>query len=193
MKVVFALLTDHHTHNAVRALAVALDREHGIGLQALPPHVSLNMSFPVVDMAAADEYFTEFARSVPPLTLALTALGVWRVPAPDGETGVLYIDVAEDAPLRAMHTRLNRELAARFEGTQAAFDGLDFHFHLTLMHGNVPFAVYQQIGAQHKHAWQPRRCAVTQMALFYIDDTNDVAKYTTYMILPLGQAPQDAS
>jgi len=185
-------MVDYPAHNRIRPLAVAIDREYRIGLQMLPPHLSLKMPFPVADMAAIDDCFTEFAQSVPPLVLTLTELGLWSVPAPGGKTGVLYLDVAEDAQLRAMHNRLNGELAARFPDTQAPFDGPGFHFHLTLMQENAPLARYQQIYAQHKQTWQPMPCAVTQMALFYIDDTDDTMKYTTYKILPLGQATQDA-
>ncbi len=185
-------MVDYHAHNAIRPLAVALDREYHTGLQMLPPHVSLKMAIPVMDMAAMDACFTAFARSMPPLTLTLTALGLWSIPAPGGETGVLYIDIAEDAPLRAMHDRLNRELAARFDDTQAPFDGPEFHFHLTLAQGNAPFAAYQQAYAQHKNAWQPRQCAVTQIALFYVNDTEGTLQATTLKLLPLGQAPQDA-
>ena len=134
------------------------------------PHVSLKLPFNVTDLNAVLSFFDGFAASVPLPVLSLPRLALWTVPAPDGETGVLFFEVAETPELRTLHDRLNAELAERFVDTQAPFDGADYRFHLTLAAGGAPVAAYRQMLEKYRDRWTPTACRFKAIALAYFDD-----------------------
>jgi 2'-5' RNA ligase len=97
-------------------------------------------------------------------------------------------EVQETPHLRALHERLNAELASQFMRTDALFDGAAYHFHATV--------ALVEGAARYCHVledFRGRRVDITyrpeQIAMFYYDD--DVftpGTYLTYKVLPLKQA-----
>lgn len=134
------------------------------------PHVSLKMPFETFDLEGIASFFDEFAASAPLPVLSLPRLELWAVPTPAGETGVLFFEVAETANLRRLHDRLNAELAERFAGTQAPFDGPEYRFHLTLAAGGAPVETYRQIQETYRDRWTPAICHTETLAMAYFDD-----------------------
>ena len=188
MKATFALLADHEVHNFVRKLNWELHRKYGIGLDIarLPPHISLKQPFDVTDLDALEGYMSELADSIPPFEVHLPQLQLIRTEIDHVETGILWLDVQETASLRELHTRLNQELAARFENTQAAFDGADYHFHMSVAIGGQPWQVYQRAFENIAVAPANLRYLVRELALFVYDDTASLSEgYMTYKILQL--------
>ena len=151
MKATFALLADREVHNFVRKLNWDIHHKYGIGLDIarLPPHISLKQPFDVSDLDALEGYMGELAGSTPPFEVHLTQLQLIRTEIEHVETGILWLDVQETASLRELHLKLNRELAARFENTQAAFDGAEYHFHMSIAIGGQPWEVYQRAFEDH--------------------------------------------
>jgi 2'-5' RNA ligase len=187
MKVTFALLLDHHVHNVMRRMALELHRDLKLGLRAteLPPHVSLKQSFRLKDsdFPALEAYFDEFASQVAPVPLILTNLELWRIPAGEQETAVMFLDVAQYDALRILHNRMNLELSMRFEGTRSAFDGNEYHFHATVAMETVSKAVGDTLERGYAGRQFFLHTTASHVALFYHD--GDVS--TTYKILPLGK------
>ena len=93
---------------------------------------------------ALESYMSELAGSTPPFEVHLNQLQLIKTEIDHAETGILWLDVQETASLRELHIRLNQELATRFENTQAAFDGADYHFHMSIAIGGQPWEVYQR-------------------------------------------------
>ena len=155
MRVSIALLAEDYFQQTFQARRDAISREY----QFTPdnhdfwPHVSLKLPFQTTDIAGVSAFFQEFAATVPCLTLTLTGLDVWPLPAEKGETGVLFLNVAEQEMLASLHERLNQGLALRFDNTQAAFDGVAFHFHLTLAVGGASLEVYRRILETERWHW----------------------------------------
>lgn len=186
MKAAFALLVDHEMHNIVRKLALEVHRDYGIGLAGsqLPPHVSLKQPFFIADLHAIEAYFDQLAASIEPVALSLPRIGG---PA-DGPFPVLWLEVEESASLRALHNRINRELAEQFANTQAPFDGPTYHFHLTIALGRDPDPVYQSIITELAHREIALHTIARHLVLFYYDeDKISPGSFLTYKILPLGK------
>ena len=135
VRATFVLLTDWETQNGMRKLAVELDAEHATGLAGslLPAHVSLKQPFQIADLHALDTYFDEWAASIEPFDVRFAGLGFPYLE--EAGMGIVWLDVEETGLLRGLHDRLNAELAERFEGTDAPFDGPEYRFHATLATG----------------------------------------------------------
>jgi 2'-5' RNA ligase len=184
MKATFALLLDHEVHNVVRKLAVEVHQTYHIGLAGsqLPPHVSLKQPFLIPDLSAVETYFDQLARSIAPVTLTLPRIGG------PGDAPVLWLEVEETEALRHLHTRINQELAEQFPETQAPFDGLAYHFHLTVALGGASASVYQSIAAELESCAVVLRTIARHLVLFYYDDDQiSPGSFLTYKILPLGK------
>ena len=128
------------------------------------------MPFVTADFIGVRDYFQEFAATVPPTTLTLTGLDLWTIPAQDSESGVLFLKVAEQDALRALHLRLNQELSERFVNTKAPYDGMEFHFHLTLAAGGVSAEIYRRILETEQRHWLPSACHIDALALASHDE-----------------------
>ena len=134
------------------------------------PHVSLKLPFETSNLDVVLSFFDGFAATVPLPVLSLPRLALWAVPGPEGETGVLFFEVAETPELRGLHDRLNAELAERFANTQAPFDGADYRFHLTLAAGGAPIVTYQRMLEAYRDRWTPTACRVKAITLAHLDD-----------------------
>ena len=134
MLVTFALLGDDRLHNVIRKLALEIHHAHQTGLHAglLPPHISLKQPFRIADLAAIETFFDRFAASIAPFELTLTHVDGPALSEQANDRGVVWLEVQEDPQLRALHERLNTELASQFTGTDAPFDGAAYHFHATV-------------------------------------------------------------
>ena len=188
MKATFALLADWQTHNFVRKLAWDIHSKYGIGLDVtrLPPHVSLKQPFTINDLATLEEYMIQFAARIRPFEIHLPRLQIVKISIEGLETGILWRDVAETPLLRDLHNRLNEELAARFANTRAAFDGADYHFHMTVSIGSQPWNTYERLYPDIAAIPIDLRFTTRELALFvYDDDANLSGDYMTYKIFPL--------
>lgn len=172
MRVSIALLAEDAFQQTFQARREAISRAYRFtpDNHGLWPHVSLKLPFVTADLNGVGAYFQEFAAMVPPLTLTLTGLDLWTVPAEGGETGVLFMNVAEQKLLAALHERLNQGLARRFDNTQAPFDGVAFHFHLTLAAGGASIEVYRRILDTERRYWPPLACRIKAISLASQDD-----------------------
>ncbi len=173
MRVSIALLADDAFQQTFQERQDAICQDYGFtpDNHDFWPHVSLKMPFVTADVDSVRSYFQEFADTVPPLTLNLTEMELWSVPAQNDETGVLFLNVAEKDTLHILHNRLNHELMERFQNTQAPFDGDDFHFHLTLATGGASKETYQHIWEREQQNWPRCRCSIKAISLAFQDET----------------------
>ena len=187
MFVAFAFLANDRLHNVIRKLALAVHRTHGAGLHAglLPPHISLKQPFRVADLPAVEGFFDRFAAGIAPCDLTLTHLSGPDLPATAANRGVLWLEVQESPPLRALHDRLNAELARQFTGTEAPFDGAAYHFHATVALVQEP-ASYRQVLQDYRGHRVHITYRPEQIAMFYYDDdTFAPGTFMTYKVLPV--------
>ena len=173
MRTGIALLADDSFQQKFQERYDAICRDYGFtpDNHGLWPHVSLKLPFMTTDLVGVSAYFQEFAATVPPMTLTLTGLDLWTMPAGDGGSGVLFLNVANQDALRALHDRINQELAGHFNNTQAPFDGAEFHFHLTLMTGGAPAELYRRILEAEKRHWPATSCRIKALWLAFHDET----------------------
>jgi len=172
VRVSIALLAEDAFQQTFQARREAISRAYQFtpDNHGLWPHVSLKLPFATADLDGVGAYFQEFAATMPPLTLTLTGFDLWTVPAEGGETGVLFLNVAEQALLASLHERLNQGLAQRFKDTEAPFDGKAFHFHLTLAAGGTSVEEYQRILETERRHWSACVCRIKAIALASQDD-----------------------
>jgi 2'-5' RNA ligase len=188
MKAALALLANTEVHNFVRQLAWAIHQKFHIGIEAsrLPPHVSLKQPFAVSDLSALAAYMHELADSLTPIEVALPQLQLVQVSIDGLETGILWLDVHETVQLRRLHNRICSELAVRFGGTQAPFDGTAYRFHMTVAIGTQSLSVYQTMYEEISSLPVDLHYIAQELALFvYDDEANLNGGYMTYKILPL--------
>src|SRR6266545_8243886 len=81
-------------------------------------------------------------RSITPFEVKLTKLQLVDATIEGLDTGILWLDVQETEILRQLHNRVNEELTLRFGDVHAAFDGPDYHFHMTVAIGGQPIETY---------------------------------------------------
>jgi 2'-5' RNA ligase len=172
VRVSIALLAEDAFQQTFQVRRDAISREYEFtpDNHGFWPHVSLKLPFVTTDLAGVSALFQEFAATVPPLTLTLTGLDLWTVPAGEGETGVLFLNVAEQKMLASLHERLNQGLTLRFDNTQAPFDGAAFHFHLTLAVGGASVEVYRRILETERRHWPACECRINAISLASQDD-----------------------
>jgi len=191
VKAAFALLVDADVQNLVRAVVWEIHRKYrtNIDVARLPQHVSLKQPFEITALGPVEQYMSELAASVPPVELHLTHLETVPARIENVDSAILWMDVEQTAALQALHARLNDELASRFVNTAADYDGVTYHFHLTLMIGGQPLTIYQKIHAEYAHRLADLRADARQLAMFIYDERDSLnATYMLYRILPLAGA-----
>lgn len=190
MKATFALLANAQIHNLVRKLAWDIHQKYrtGIDVTRLPPHISLKQPFDVPDVQLLEKYMTELAEGIDPFEVLLTELQLVEATVDGLDTGILWLNVYETKILRELHNRVNQELTLLFGNVPAAFDGPDYHFHMTIAIGNQPIQTYRQIKDEFSGRFTNLQCEIREMVMFVYDETYTVnAGYMTYMILPVGK------
>ena len=188
MKATFALLANAEIHNLVRRLSWDIHRKYrtGIDICRLPPHISLKQPFDISDLNPLEEYMTELADRIPPFEVNLTGLELIEATIDELETGILWLNVQETKLLRQIHNRLNQELTLRFGDVSAAFDGPDYHFHMTVAIGGQPVETYKKIFSEFAGHLKDLQYIVRELGMFVYDDKEEInAGYITYKILPL--------
>ena len=189
MKATFALLADSETHNLVRKLSWDIHQKYrtGIDICRLPPHISLKQPFDIDDLDSLTDTMTELAQGLEPFQTLLTHLELIETTMDGFHTGILWLNVAETEFLRELHDRVNEELTVRFGNVPAAFDGADYHFHMTIAIGGQPIETYRKIVDEFNDRLVNLPCTIREMVMFVYDERTAVnAGYMTYMILPLG-------
>ena len=189
MKATFALLANLEAYNLVRQLSweVHLKYQTGTIDNRLPPHVSLKQPFSISGLDELERYMQDLARSITPIEITLTELQLEPILHEGIEYGVLWIDVFESEELRQLHTRVNQELKERFKNTQAAYDGSDYHFHMTICIGGQKLATYKEILKELKDRNIALSFTAKHLAMFvYEEPLGPHGEYLTYKILPLG-------
>jgi 2'-5' RNA ligase len=188
MKATFALLANAEVHNQVRKLAWDIHQKYrsGIDVCRLPPHISLKQPFDSPDLDLLEGYMAELAQSLPPFQVDLTHLELVETIIDGMDTGILWLNVHETTFLRQLHNRLNQELTSRFGSVPAAFDGPEYHFHMTVAIGGQPVATYRQIFDEFSGRLTNLHYTVRDMVMFVYDEPHALnAGYMTYWILPL--------
>lgn len=190
MKATFALLANNEIHNRVRKLSWEIHRTYrtGLDITRLPPHISLKQPFDMADLRPAEQYMVELAGSIAPFEVKLTALQLVDAVIEGVATGILWLNVEETETLRQLHNRVNEELAARFGNVRAAFDGPDYHFHMTVAIGGQPIETYRKIHNEFTGYLNNLKYTVQELVMFAYDEMYTMnAGYLTYMILPIGK------
>ena len=125
MLTTYGFLLDYTTHNFMRKLALEIHRKYDSGFKAalLPPHISLKQSFWCEDLARAEDYFDELAVSIEPFPIAFTGISVNVYRQAGLDQGVIWLNVAETPPLRALHNKIIADLKDLFDKPCASFDG----------------------------------------------------------------------
>lgn len=191
MKATFALLANNEIHNLVRKLSWDIHQKYqtGIDVTRLPPHISLKQPFDVPDLNLLEKYMTELAEGIAPFDVKLTELQLIDTTIAGLDTGILWLNVHETEILRQLHNRVNQELTMRFENVQAAFDGLGYHFHMTVAIGNQPIETYRQIRDEFSGRLTNLQYTVQELVMFVYDEMYAMnAGYMTSMILPIGKS-----
>lgn len=118
---------------AVRALQAELARACGLRCDtATPPHVTLKLGFAAPDRAPVEAWLAALAASTEPFELAVAGVGTF-------DEGVLYLDVAPQPRLVALHRQVVLGLEARFGVAPWPLEQAGrFHFHVTLATGLPP-------------------------------------------------------
>ena len=189
MKATFALLANAEIHNLVRKLSWDIHRKYrtGIDVCRLPPHISLKQPFDISQLNPLEEYMTDLSDSIPPFEVNLTGLELIEATIDDLETGILWLNVQETKLLRQLHNRLNQELTLRFGDVSAAFDGPDYHFHMTVAIGGQPVETYKEIYSEFAGHLKDLQYMVRELGMFVYDDIEEInAGYITYKLLPIG-------
>jgi 2'-5' RNA ligase len=192
VKATFALLASAEIHNLARRLSWDIHRKYrtGIDIYRLPPHISLKQPFNIFDLHPLEEYMTDLADSISPFEANLTGLELIEATIDGLETGILWLNVKETVLLRHLHNRLNLELTSRFGDVSAAFDGPDYHFHMTIAIGGQPIGTYQKIHNEFASRLNDLQFTVRELGMFVYDDWEEInAGYITYKILPVGGNP----
>jgi 2'-5' RNA ligase len=188
VKATFALLANVGIHNLVRRLSWDIHRKYrtGIDVCRLPPHISLKQPFDISDLNPLEEYMTELADRIPPFEVNLTGLELIEATLDELETGILWLNVQETKLLRQLHNRLNQELTLLFGDVSAAFDGSDYHFHMTVALGGQPVEIYKKIYREFAGHLKDLQYMVQELGMFVYDDREEInAGYIIYKILPL--------
>ncbi len=127
----------------------------------------------------------ELADSFSSVTVDLTELQLIETAETEETRGILWLKAEQSPGLCQLHDRLNKELASRFNNTQADFDGSDYQFHLTLSIGK-PFSAYQNAYEEFKETSAKIRFQACSLALFAYDNKNgSETEYVSYKVLPL--------
>ena len=186
MKAAFALLVDHRVHNFMRQLAVDMDARYGAGLRAarFPAHITLKPTFQITDLTAVEAYFDRLAASIEPFEVHLNRLELVTHASDDQEMAVLWLAVQEDVTLRALHDRIVRELAERFEDTQAPFDGPGYCFHATVAVGQDA-ALFRRICDAYEDLTVDLSFTVRDVVMAYCGDEQSDG-FISYKVLPVG-------
>jgi 2'-5' RNA ligase len=190
MQATFALLANHEIHNLVRKLSWDIHQKYRTGIEVtrLPPHISLKQPFEISELHSLEKYVTELAGSIEPFDVLLTELQLVEATIDGLVTGILWLNVQETETLRQLHNRLNQELTLRFGNVPAAFDGPDYHFHMTVAMGNQPVETYRQIKDEFSGRLTNLQYQIRELILFVYDDPDTInAGFMTYMILPVGK------
>jgi 2'-5' RNA ligase len=189
MKATFALLANAEIHNLIRKLSWNIHRKYHTELDVcrLPPHISLKQPFEISALEPLEEYMNELAKSIEPFEAHLTQLDLISTKIDEVETGILWLDVQETEILRQLHNRINTELIARFGNVPAAFDGPEYHFHMSVAIGGQPLEVYKKAYNDFSDRLKDIHYLVRELVMFVYDERQELnAGYMTYAIVPLG-------
>lgn len=191
MKATFGLLANNEIHNLVRKLSWDIHQKYQTGIEVtrLPPHISLKQPFDIPDLHLLEKFMAEFAARIDPFDVLLTELQLVEGTIDDLDTGILWLNVQETERLRELHNRLNEELTSRFGNVSAAFDGPDYHFHMTVAIGNQPIETYREIKNEFSGRLRNLHYQIRELSMFVYDDPDAIhAGFMTYMILPVGKS-----
>ena len=140
-----ATLMDHSTQNEIRTILSGLYQRTKVGVVAslLPQHISLKSTFQHGNQEEIAEYFDSLAESTPPIRLEVDRFQAIPIREAGSDSGLLWLGIRESPGLREVHHRINSDLQRRFGTPIAGSDGEEFHFHSTLVYGQLPYSSYQ--------------------------------------------------
>lgn len=188
MKATFVLIASNEIENMARKIMLKAHKNAEIGFEMtrLPHHVSLKQPFKIADLDAIEEYFGEFAQSIPPVTVHFEDITLWPSQVFGYESGVMVLKATKTKELYDLHNRLNKELAARFGSSPADFDGDDYAFHMTIAIGGKPFSNYQKAYDMLATKVYDFSATFDQIGLLYYDSDNIIpGTYFCYKKLSL--------
>ena len=180
MKVTFVLIASNETENMARKILLEAHRKADLGFEMTrnPQHISLKQPFHINDLEKTEKYFDEFVKTLKPLKVKLKYLDCLPCSVFGYDSGVMMMVAEKSNELAELHSRLNNELAEKFGGCEAAFDGDEYKFHMTIAIGGKPFESYQKaLNLLDKKTYN-KEVIFNQLGLLYYDD--DSIKPGTY-------------
>lgn len=126
MKCTLAFLVDDTIHNYVRKKSIEINKiiKNGFLGSLLPPHISLKQPFAIDDIEIVEKYFDRLSSEIKPMKLKIGPTYLWE--------NVIGLNVQESNELRECHNKINKELKSICKNLTALYDGLEYHFHLTI-------------------------------------------------------------
>jgi 2'-5' RNA ligase len=125
-EVALVALVSDAAHNYVRALQVSLAQQFGIGLDlTATPHITLKLGFRATDLAPFAAYLDRLVEEVEPFEIMLRDFDAFA-------GGVVFMDVAPNAPLEALRRRVVAELAERHGVPPYPLEGDAYRLHVTI-------------------------------------------------------------
>lgn len=188
MYVCFALLLDYKTHNSVRKIIYNILRNHQVGIESslLPQHISLKQSFFVSDINLVEDYFVSLAKEIKPVEVTFKKVDLINMGSNNNTTQVLWLDIEENQSLRAIHNKLNSDLAKLNSIPMSGFDGDQFHFHSTLTYG---YNQYEELLARCElinNEYKEITFQVREIAMFYsLEEEVRAGRFIIHKNLPL--------
>lgn len=121
----YGLLVPDEPHNLMRGLEVEFQARYGDnpGLRQ-PPHITFKAPFATEDLEPHRKYLDALAATTPPVDVEFTQISFF-----DG--GVMFLDVAPNAALGALTSRVLRDLGPAAAPSQFEANG-NVHYHGTL-------------------------------------------------------------
>jgi 2'-5' RNA ligase len=188
MKICFVILADYKVHNFARKIAFEINQNYRTRVIAamLPQHVTLGPVFEVKDIYKVEEYFDVLAKEIEPFEIEFSKIDLKIAGSEDDGTGIIWIDVVENAELRSIHNRIYADIKESDWGTEPMSGAEAYYFHSTIALGGQPVSVYREAYESIKEKEVNLKCTAKEIAMVCPpDDTNTLGTYITYKILPL--------
>ena len=131
MKIGFAIMLSNEAHNFIRNTQLDLHLQVGTGLARQAPHITIKSPFDIEDITPYQKYLHQLSQSIQPFEVRCQGFGHFG-------QNVLFLDVAENEELKALHWRILNELEVKFGQKPHQFEGENVKFHASIAGFNQP-------------------------------------------------------
>ena len=180
MKATIVLIANNQTSNMAGKLLLDANKivDLGYEMTRLPFHVSLKQPFIINDLDEFEEFFDDYSKTVKAVNVHFEKLITWENSVFGYDSGVMVLRAEKTEELANMHQELNHQLEEKFGTCQAAFDGAEYQFHMTIAIGGKSYSNYEKIYEELRKRDLNFNSIFNELALFYYD--SDEIKPGTY-------------